>query len=473
MAKDLAVDICVIGAGAGGLSVAAGASQMGAKVALVESGKMGGDCLNYGCVPSKALLAMGKVANTVRNADEFGIFIDDFRIEPSEIYNRIKKIVSLIELNDSEERFTGLGVELIRAKGQFLSPKVLQAGELTVRAKYFVIAAGSEPAVPFIAGLNNTSFLTNKTIFDLGEIPKKLIILGGGFSGVEFAQAYSKLGSEVTILECNKILSQEDPELVDILREKMIFDGINIFENITTDSIENDNEGIRVNINLDDRAMILLGSHLLICAGRTPRVNELSLQLAGVNYSSKGINVDDRLRTSNKKVFAIGDIIGKEKFTHIAAYHAGIVIKNILFHFPAKIKNKVAPRIAFTYPELAQVGLKEPLARKKFRRIRILRAPYFHNDRANIEGSTTGLIKIITNRRGVILGASILGESAGELIQIWTLAIHQRLKIGVIADMIFPYPVFGEISKRAGTDFFLPILFSERLKKIVRFFLRH
>lgn len=470
MARHIKTDICVIGAGSGGLSVAAGAQQMGADTVLIEKHKMGGDCLNFGCVPSKALLAAGHAAQNVRDAHRFGVDADKPKVDASRVFEHVHGAIAAIEPNDSVERFTGLGVEVIQAAGRFIDPKTVVAGEAHITARRFVIATGSSPFVPPIPGLEGVDFFTNETIFYADKLPEHLIVIGGGPIGIELAQAHRHLGCEVTVLELFNVMPKDDPELVGVVRRQLDADGVVIREGVKIARVEKADSGVAVVLETDEGEKKVTGSRLLIATGRRANVDGLGLDAAGVAHSPKGIEVDARLRTSNKKIFAIGDVAGGLQFTHVAGYHAGVVIKNALFRLPAKADHSCVPWVTYTSPELAQVGLTEQQAREKHGDdIRILRWPYHDNDRAQAEGKTEGMVKAITSKKGVILGCGIAGAGAGELIQTWVLAMSQKIKIGGVATMIAPYPTLGEVSKRAAGSFYTPSLFSEKTRKIVRF----
>ena len=469
MAKALKVDICVIGAGSGGLSVAAGASQMGASTALIERGKMGGDCLNYGCVPSKALLAAGHAAQAVRGGGRFGVRAAAPAIDSGGVYGHVRGTIAAIAPNDSVERFEGLGVKVIASPARFTGPREIAADGTRITARRIVIATGSSPAVPPIAGLKDVPYLTNETIFDLGQVPAHLIVIGGGPVGIEMAQAHRHLGARVTVVEMFSIMASDDPELVDVVRARLAGEGIDLREGVTVARGEKAGNAVAVVVEADGAEQRIEGSHLLIAAGRKANVDELGLAEAGIAYSQKGIQVDARLRTGNKRVFAIGDVAGDYQFTHMAGYHAGIVLRNALFRLPAKVDTRAVPWVTYTAPELAQVGLTEDRARKQAGDIRVLRWPFAENDRARAERETDGLVKVITTPRGRILGAGIVGAHAGELIHAWVLAIGQKIKIGAVAGMIAPYPTLGEANKRAAGSFYTPALFGERTKRIVRF----
>ncbi len=469
MEKQVRVDLCVIGAGSGGLSVAAGAQQMGASTALIEKGLMGGDCLNYGCVPSKALLAAGHAAAAIRHGTDFGVNTGQMEIVADKVYAHVRDTIAAIAPNDSVERFEGLGVKVLQGEGRFTGPGTVVVGDTTIKARRFVIATGSRAFVPPIKGLDKVPFMTNETIFDGPDLPEHLIVIGGGPIGIEMAQAHGHLGCRVTVLEMFAIMPKDDADLVAVVRRALEQDGIAIFEGIKVLGVEKSLNGIVVRIEKDGKEQTVEGSHLLVAAGRRPNVGGLDLEKAGVDYSPMGITVDARLRTSNKKIFAIGDVTGGYQFTHVAAYHAGIVIRNALFRLPAKADMRAAPWVTYTAPELAQVGLSEEEARKKYSDIKVLTWPFAENDRAQAERQTDGLIKVVTTGKGLILGAGIVGAHAGELIQVWVLALSKKMKIADIASMIAPYPTLGEVSKRAAGSFYTESLFGERTKKLIRF----
>ena len=468
MSKVIKADIAVIGAGSGGLSVAAGAAQMGARTVLVEKGKMGGDCLNYGCVPSKALIAAAQAANAVRHSGRFGVNGHEPEVDFAAVHDHVHGVIAAIAPHDSVERFEGLGVEVIQGAGRFTGPREIEVDGQRVRARRFVIATGSSAAVPPIAGLDDVPYLTNETIFDLTDQPEHLIVIGGGPIGAELAQAHRRLGAEVTILEMARILGKDDPEVTDIVRRRLADEGIAMLEGISISSVARDGNGIAVSIEQDGEERTVTGSHLLVAAGRRANVDGLNLEAAGIDYSPRGITVDARLRTTNKRVFAIGDVAGGHQFTHVAGYHAGIVIRNALFSLPAKANHDAVPWVTYTDPEIAHVGLTEALAREKHgHAIKVVRWSFAENDRAQAERETDGLVKVVVGPKGKILGASIAGLHAGELLQPWVLAISQDLKIGAMANIIAPYPTLGEVNKRAAGSYYTPTLFSDRTRKVV------
>jgi pyruvate/2-oxoglutarate dehydrogenase complex dihydrolipoamide dehydrogenase (E3) component len=459
-------DICVIGAGSGGLSVAAGAAQMGASTLLIERGAMGGDCLNYGCVPSKSMIAAGRAADTIRHAGRFGVNGHEPQIDFSRVHDHIHGVIAAIAPNDSVERFEGLGVKVIQADARFTAPDTVEAGGSTIKARRFVLATGSRASHPPIPGLADVPFLTNETIFERKAAPEHLIVIGGGPIGVEMAQAHRRLGAEVTVLQKGSILPKDDPDLVAIVRDRLTAEGVDLREGVDIASVQRHGNGIAAVLSDGTR---IEGSDLLVAAGRQANVDGLGLEAAGIEFSPKGITTDARLRTTNRRVFAVGDVAGGPQFTHIAGYHAGIVIRNVLFRLPAKVDYSALPWVTYTDPELAHVGLTEAQARESHKDIRVLTWNFEENDRAQAEREIEGKVKVLTLPNGRILGASIVGPHAGELIQVWCLAISQKLKIGAIASMIAPYPTLGEAGKRAAGAFYTPKLFSGRTRGLVRF----
>jgi pyruvate/2-oxoglutarate dehydrogenase complex dihydrolipoamide dehydrogenase (E3) component len=469
---ELKVDLCVIGAGAGGLSVAAAAAQLGVSVVLVEKHKMGGDCLEYGCVPSKALIAAARRAQLMRSAAPFGIAPVSPKIDPRAVHDHIRGVIAAIAPNDSVERFTGLGVKVIPAAGHFITRDTLLAGDLRIKARRFVIATGSSPLVPPIAGLDGVAYFTTETIFDNREKLDHLIVIGGGPTGLELAQAYLRLGSRVTVIEAAKALGKDDPELSEVVLKQIRAEGLEIREHTTVERVAGGTRLIDVHLVEDGKRSTIQGTHLLIAAGRRPNLSGVNLEAAAIAYDERGIKVNRGLVTSNPRVFAIGDVTGGPQFAHLANYHAGIVIRRALFRLPATVDGSIVPWVTFTDPEIAHVGLLEDTARQRYGRVRVYRWPYRENDRAQAERATNGFIKVVTDRRGRIKGASIVGEQAGELIQMWSLAVSQRLDIRAMTQWISPYPTLSEVNKRAAFGYYAAAAASPLVRKTVSWLAR-
>ena len=468
MGEVLTPDICVIGAGSGGLSVAAAAAAFGVSCVLIEREKMGGDCLNTGCVPSKALLAAAKRAALAHASLLFGVRATA-DVDFAKVREHVQRAIASIAPNDSAERFNGLGVTVIRGEAKFTDRRTVAVGERAIRARRFVIATGSRAAVPPISGLDAGPFFTNETIFNLSERPRHLVIIGAGPIGLEMAQAFRRLGSEVTVLEAATPLAKDDSEAAAIVLAQLQREGIVIHSRVQATHVDYIAHSVMVSFTGPDGEGKAEGSHLLVAAGRQPSLAALNLDAAGIRYDKSGIAVNRKLKTSNRRVYAIGDVAaGQLQFTHAANYHAGLVIRNALFRLPVRASSDAVPWVTFTDPELAQAGLTEAAARARKIKIRILRWPYHDNDRAQTERTIHGHIKVITGKKGRILGATIVGAEAGELISFWVLAIAQKLNIRALTGIVLPYPTLSEIGKRAAIDFFTPSLTSPMLRRIIR-----
>lgn len=441
-------DFAVIGGGSAGLSVAAAAAQFGEKVVLFEKGEMGGDCLNTGCVPSKSLIAAAKSAHAQRISAMYGVAAVEPKIDYAKVMNYVASVITTIAPIDSQERFEKLGVTVVRAHAQFTGKNSLEAGGKSYEARKIVIATGSRAALPPIPGLKNAPYFTNETLFKNRARPKHLIIIGGGPIGMEMAQAHRRLGCNVTVLQAAQTLPKDDPELTSVVIDTLKEEGVDILCDIEIFEVRSTKSNISVFLK---NGQIIKGSHLLVAAGRVPNIEHLKLEAAGIEFNQHGISVDASLRSSNSNVYAAGDVAGGLQFTHVAGYHAGLIIRNAMFHLPIKNRTDIIPWVTYTDPELAHVGLNEKDARKIHGdNLKVLRWYFKDNDRAQAECKTKGLVKIIMSKKGRILGASIVSVGAGELIAPWILAITQGLKISSFANMVLPYPTFGEAGKRAA-----------------------
>ena len=471
--RKIKADVCVIGAGSGGLSTAYGTSQLGRKTVLIEGHKMGGDCLNYGCVPSKAMLAAGKAAQHGRDAAKFGVAFEEPKVDWSKVHGHVHGVIGTIAPNDSVERYTELGCEVITANARFTGPDTVVAGDAEITADHFVIATGSEPFVPPIPGLDAVPYMTNETLFDLKEQPEHLIVIGGGPIGLEMAQAHRRLGSQVTVLEGASIMGNDDPELVDVVRGALVEEGVTLEEGakVAKVSSQGQNGGTRITVTAerDGQSMDVTGTHLLVAVGRRAKIDNLGLDLAGVETTKRGIRVDEYMRTTNKKVWAVGDATGGLQFTHVAGYQAGLVVRNALFKLSkGKDESKAkSPHVTYTDPELAQVGLTEAEAKEAGHGFEVARFEYHENDRAIAERETLGFAKVIVGKKGKVLGAGIVGKNAGDLIGPWALAIGSGLTLSAFTNMIAPYPTLTEVSKRAASAYYTPKLFAPRTRKLV------
>ncbi len=466
-------DICVIGAGSGGLSVAAAAAAFGVPTVLIERDRMGGDCLNVGCVPSKALIAAARTAHEMRHgASRFGIAAVEPQIDFAAVMAHVKGVIASIAPHDGVPRYRAMGVETIKAEARFVDPETVEAGERRIRARRFVIATGSRPAIPPIEGLADVAYLTNETLFDLTERPDHLLVLGGGPIGIEMAQAFHRLGSRVTVLEAMKAMGRADSEMTALALASLRAEGIGIREGAKVSAVAGEAGAITVTIGEGADAERLAGSHLLVATGRRLNTDTLGLDAANVAHGKGGIDVDAGLRsTTNRRVYAVGDVSGGPAFTHTAGYQAGLVMRPLLFRLPAKMNVKIQPAVTYCDPPLAQVGLTEDEARNKHGEIDIRRFPLAENDRARAERRTAGHVKLII-AGGRIVGVHIFGEAADEMIGLWCLAVQKRMKPSDVTGYVPPYPTRGEIGKRAATDYYAAMARKPFVRKLIAFLRR-
>ena len=457
MGERITADLCVIGAGSGGLSVAAGAVQMGASVVLIERGRMGGDCLNFGCVPSKSLIAAAKAARAHRASAPLGVAGHEPEVDYAAAMDHVQRTIAAIAPHDSEERFSGLGVRVIRAHARFTGPAEVSAGDHVVAARRFVVATGSSPAVPPIPGLDSVPYLTNETLWDNRTLPGTLVVIGGGPVGIELAQAHRRLGSRVVVVEAARVLGREDPEMAAVALDRLRAEGVEIREGVGITGVSGADGAIRLTL---EGGEAVEATHLLVATGRRANVEGMGLDEAGVRHDKGGVAVDRGLRSvTNRRVYAIGDAAGGLQFTHVANYHAGLVLRSALFRLPVRTRDEVIPRVTFTEPEIAHVGLTEAEARERHAGVEVHRFPFAESDRALAEGETEGLVKVIAGRRGRILGCSIAGAQAGELIHPWAVALSAGLGLKAMANYVAPYPTLGEASKRAAGAYYAGRLF--------------
>lgn len=475
MAEYLQPDVCVIGAGSGGLTVVAACRSLGASVVLVEEGKMGGDCLNTGCVPSKALIAASKRAHTIQHAGMFGVATDELRVNFGRIHEHVHQVIGEIAPHDSVERFEAMGATVLQTRGEFVDKRTLKAGDQLIRARRFVIATGSRPATPPIPGLDQVEYLTNESIFDQTRKPQHLIIIGGGPIGMELAQAHRRLGSEVTVIEMADALAKDDPELTAIALKKIEAEGVRVLPKTRVNSVEMQGQQVAVitvrGTGDAEETDTVLGSHLLVAAGRAPNTKEMGLDKAKVRLSEQeAVRVNRGMKTSNRRIYAVGDVSGGLQFTHLAGYQGGLVVRNALFGLPVKQNTNIIPWATYTDPEIANVGMNEAAARKRYGdKFKIIRVSYAQNDRAQAERRTEGMVKLLTDKKGRILGAGIVGQQAGELISFFAFAMANKLKISSFTKFVAPYPTLAEITKRAAIEFYRDQLgnpWLERIRKL-------
>jgi pyruvate/2-oxoglutarate dehydrogenase complex dihydrolipoamide dehydrogenase (E3) component len=455
MVEVIKPDLCVIGAGASGLEAATGAALLGQSVVLVERGSFGGSRLKT-VVPSKALVAAARMARDIANADAFGLAVPRPEINVDKLRGYVERVTAALAPDSAQERISALGVRVVSGAAQFINPRRLAVGDaIEVRAKHYVIATGSLPILPAIPGLseipylNEVPYFTEESILALAELPSRLVVIGAGVVGLELAQAFRRLGVAVTVVDQAAPLAQEDPECARTVVDALVREGVDMRTGVAVDKVAKTEDGVHVTLGGDS----VEGSHLLIAGARRPNVEGLALDKAGVEVGPAGIVVNAALRTSNFRIYAIGDVTGAVPFVHIARHHADLVVRRLVLRLPARLRPETLPRIVFTDPELAHVGLTEAEAAARRIAVRLLRWPFHENDRARIEGATRGHIKILVSRWGRVLGVTIVGASAGELIAPWSLAVGRGLHIRTLAGILLPYPTLGDTGHRAATTY--------------------
>jgi pyruvate/2-oxoglutarate dehydrogenase complex dihydrolipoamide dehydrogenase (E3) component len=466
----ITADIAIIGAGSGGLSVAAGASQLGLKVVLFEAGEMGGDCLNTGCVPSKALIAAGKQARAMRTASRFGIADVEPQVDWAAVKAHVQGVIDTIAPIDSQERFEGFGVRVVRVFGRFTGPRTVTGGDVEVTAKRIVLASGGRPFIPPIPGLAQTPHLTNETIFALDRLPQHLIVLGAGPIGIELGQAFARLGSAVTILEAAEPLARFEPEARAVVLAALAHEGVTVRSATAATAVRATDSGVAVTTAAGD---VIEGSHLLVAVGRRANVENIGLEAAGVAVGRNGVETDAYLRTTNPAVYAVGDVAGREQLTHAAGWHASALVRTLLFRAATRADAVALPSAVYCEPELAMIGLTEAEARAHHGdKVKAVRWAAEENDRAQAERDVEGFVKIVTGPGGRILGATAVGAQAADLLAPIGLAMAQRLTIRALTGPVAAYPTRGELLKRAAGSFYTPTLFSDRTRALVRFLWR-
>jgi pyruvate/2-oxoglutarate dehydrogenase complex dihydrolipoamide dehydrogenase (E3) component len=468
----IAADICIIGAGEGGLTVATAAAQLGARTVLIDEQGTATGRPSARAVPSRAILSLAQVAETMRGARRLGLAERPPELRFADIQTSLRGVIDGFAARNANHRLTELGCLVLKGRGRFVGPDAVQTGTAMVRARRFVVATGSRPLVPNVPGLDITPHFTSETIFDNAACPDHLIVIGGGRFACELAQAHRRLGARVTLLERTHILADDDPELTAVVKMQLLAEGVAILEEIELTEIRLRGNRVTVTIRMHGAMQEIDGSHLLVADGRTADAEGLGLEAAQIVHTPAGIKVDHRLRTTNRRVFAIGSVVALPGASHAASAHAAIIVRNALFRIPARICSRAIPAVTYTDPELAHVGLTERQARECATALRVLRLPFSENDRAQAERRTSGQIKIVATPRGEVLGASIVGAHAGELLQPWIIAIEQRLKLGALARMSAPHPTLSEISRRVASDFLAPTLFGTGTRHLVRFLSR-
>jgi len=467
-------DIGVIGGGAAGLTVASGSAQLGAKTLLIEKEKeLGGDCLHFGCVPSKTLIKSAHVYHQMRHSDRYGL--PSVALPPVDfrrVSNRIRSVIGVIQEHDSEERFCRLGARVEFGHPRFTDEHTVQLNGSSYSANRWVLATGSSAAVPPIEGLDRTPFITNREIFYLDQLPASMIILGGGPIGIEMAQAFQRLGSRITVIErAEQILGKEDKDMAEGVKAILTSEGV-VFhlgtEVIATRDLGSERE-VTIKHN-DGSTSRLQAETLLVALGRRANTDGMNLEGIGVDVGRRGIEVDDRLRTRQKHIYAAGDCNGGFQFTHAAGYEGGIVVSNAIFHLPRKTDYTYLPWCTYTDPELANIGMNETMAKARGIEYRVYTEEFRNNDRSLAEEERIGKVKLLLDEKEKPIGVQIFGPQAGILISEWVAALNGKVKLSTVASAIHPYPTIGEINKKVVGNFFSPKIFSEKIKKGLKFF---
>ena len=466
-------DLCVIGGGSAGLVVAAGGATLGAKVLLLEKNRLGGDCLYTGCVPSKSLLHCASVAQGFRTATPFGTAAVQPQTHLPQVMAYVQSVIQQIEPNDSPERFRDLGVEVEFGSARFVDPRHVEINGRRVHARHFVLATGSRPLIPPIPGIADIDYLTNETVFQLDRELESLVVLGAGPIGLEMSQAFARLGTQVTLVDIgDRVLPREDPDLSEVVEQQLRAEGIQLYLGHTASAIQRNGEDIELTVeNARHESQSLHAAALLVATGRRVNTEDLGLEQATIAVDDKGrLQLNRRLRTSNKRVWACGDVAGPYQFTHMAEHQAGVVLRNTLFHLPAKAETRVVPWCTFTDPELARVGLSETEAKVQGIAHEVYRFPFADVDRARADSATEGWIKVLCGKRDRILGVAIVGSHAGELIHEYVLAMHQGLKLGQLSGVIHIYPTLAQINRRVADSLLKQRLTPTSKKWIKRLF---
>lgn len=467
-------DIGIIGGGAAGLTVTSGAAQLGAKTLLIEKEKaLGGDCLHYGCVPSKTLISTARVYHLMRRLREYGLpGVESPPVDYREVRKRIRSVISAIQKHDSEERFCSLGARVEFGSPSFLDAHAVRLNNKIYSAKNWVIATGSSPSIPPIAGLDNTPYITNKEIFYLDRLPESMIILGAGPIATEMAQAFCRLGTRIMVVQRGgQILSKEDVDMAGEVMHVLSAEGVTFHLNASVISARDLGHEREVMIrNKEGQTIQLKAEKILVAMGRDPNTGGLGLEGIAVDLDQKGIKVDERMKTTQKHIFAAGDVTGAYQFTHAAGYEGGIVISNAIFHLPKKANYSFLPWCTYTDPELASIGMNEKRARAAGIEHSVWTEAFKDNDRSLAEGEKVGKIKLILDRNEKPLGVQILGPRAGELLGEWVAVFNGTVKLSTLATAVHPYPTLSEINKRVAGTFFSPKIFSDRVRKGLKFF---
>jgi pyruvate/2-oxoglutarate dehydrogenase complex dihydrolipoamide dehydrogenase (E3) component len=467
-------DIGILGGGAAGLTIASGATQLGAKTLLVEKDKeLGGDCLHFGCVPSKTLIRTAHVYHLMKNATHFGLPPVEVKpIDFREVSKRIQSVIGTIQRHDSQERFCKLGARVEFGYSTFIDEHTIQLNGEKYSAKRWVIATGSSPSIPPVEGLNKTPYITNREIYSLERLPQSMIVLGAGPIAIEMAQAFGRLGTKVSVIQRGgQILTKEDKDMADEVMNVLREEGVTFYLNASILSTRDSDAEREVVIKTGDgKPVNIRGDILLVAMGRDANVNGLRLKEIGLEFDKRGLKVDKRLRTSQKHIFAAGDVTGEYQFTHAAGYEGGIVLSNSIFHLPRQVDYTFLPWCTYTDPELASIGMNERAAASADIKYSVWTEEFKDNDRSLAEGEQIGKIKMILDEKERPLGVQILGPHAGDLVSEWVAIMNGGTKLSTLASAVHPYPTLGEINKKVAGTFLSRKLFSEKVRKGLKFF---
>lgn len=463
-------DLVIIGGGVGGLVTASVAGQLGLKVTLVEaSGKLGGDCLHYGCIPSKTLIKSAAMRHAARQGPRFGVSTHAGDTDLAAVMNRVREAIEHIQQHDDPERFRGYGIDVRFGTAAFVDAHTIAVDGALIQGRRFVLATGSRPALPPIPGLDSVRYWTNESVFEQTSLPKRLAIIGGGPIGIELAQAFSRLGSAVTVLEAgDQILPKDNRALSDQLLGALRGEGIDIRTHTPVTQVQQHANHTTLALGHDSDNVTLEVDALLVAAGRRPNLDALALDKAGLTLNAQGgLSVDHRLRTAQRHIFACGDCIGAYPFTHMAEYQASVIISNAVFRLPKRLNYQTVPWVTYTDPELAQVGLTQAQAEQSGLKTQLVNFALADVDRAVADAATVGELQLLVYR-GRIVGASLLAPHAGEIIHELALAISARVPLRHLAGMIHAYPTLAQIVKRAAGSYYAPSLFSARTRTLVK-----
>ena len=465
-------DIGIIGGGSAGLTVAAGAAQFGAKTLLIEKESLGGDCLHYGCVPSKTLIKTAHVHHLMKNAARFGLPpVDVPPVDFGKVSERIKSVISVIQNHDSPERFCRLGAQVEFGGPEFFDEHSVRLNGKSYSAKNWLIATGSSPAIPRVEGLVKTTFFTNREIFSLDRLPGSMVVLGAGPISVEMAQAFARLGTKVSVVQrSGQILTREDKDMADLVMERLCSEGVTFHLNSSILKVLDQGSDREVIIKTGSGMKSLRTETILVALGREANLKGLGLEAIGIEFDTNGLKLDSRLRTNHTHIYGAGDVTGTFQFTHAAGYEGGVVLTNAILRWPKKANYTFFPWCTYTDPELASIGMNEMRAKEAGIQYSVWTEEFRMNDRGLAEGDATGKIKLLLDARERPIGVQILGLHAGELIGEWVAAMSGGVKLTALASAVHPYPTLGEINKRVAGTFLSGKIFSGKVKKALRFF---